>query len=82
MELIKILNSFPHKTVGLKETQRLIAEKIIKKVILAKDTDNGIYDKIVSLCGENCIELCFAESKAELGAACGISVNCACVGLF
>ena len=79
---IEALKCFPSKTVGQRETMRLVSEKKAKIVILAADADKHIIEKVSNLCRECCVEICFAGSKSELGKLCGITVACAVVGLY
>ena len=70
-----------HCIVGTKQVLRCIAEGSLKRVVLAKDADAPLKERIRTACCKGGVRLSEAGSMAELGMAAGIDVNAACIGL-
>ncbi len=66
-----------NKVVGLKQVTRSIERNSVIKVFLAKDISPDVYNKIVSLCRDNSIEIEYTDSMKQLGGICGIDVPAA-----
>ncbi len=65
------------KTVGLKQSLRLIESGNAQKAFLAKDCSPNIFDEIGHFCKKYRIPVEYAETMTELGRACGIDVGAA-----
>ncbi len=68
--------------VGLKQLRKALRDGTARKVFLAKDADPRLVEPIEAQCRQDGVELCWAESMAELGAACGIDVGAAAAALL
>ncbi|MDR3318900.1 MAG: ribosomal L7Ae/L30e/S12e/Gadd45 family protein [Clostridiales bacterium] len=71
------------RLIGLKQVKKAIIDSVgLRCVILADDTDKHIRDLILQLAKETRTEVINYPRKDELGAACGIDVSCAVVGIL
>ena len=70
------------KVVGLKQVTRSIEENTAIKVFLAKDVSPNIYDKIVTLCSINNIEIMYVDTMKQLGNICKIDVPAAVAAIL
>jgi len=65
------------KTVGTKQTLKLVESGRAEVVFVAKDAEERVTSQLLALCKENCIEVVHVDSMQELGKACGIKVGAA-----
>lgn len=65
------------KTVGTKQTQKVVAKGLAQVVYVAKDAEGRITSPLLQLCSEKGIEVVIVESMVELGKICGIKVGAA-----
>ena len=70
------------RVVGLKQTVRSIEEKLVEKVFLARDVSPNIYNKIVTLCSMNNIDIEYVDTMKELGNICKIDVSAAVAAII
>lgn len=70
------------KTVGLKQTQKAVRDRYVKKVFIARDADERVIRPILEECGNLGIPVETAETMQELGAACGIDVGAAMAAIL
>jgi large subunit ribosomal protein L7A len=70
------------KTVGVKQTNRVIREGSAAQVFLAADAEEHIRRPILDLCTETGTPLTMVGSMEELGAACGIDVAASVAALL
>ena len=67
---------------GLNKSKKIIRSGNAKQAYVATDADGKIVSEIQELCREYGVKLDDARTKSELGALCGIEVDCAvCVAL-
>lgn len=66
-----------HKTVGTKQTIRMVESGKAAQVFLAKDADPRLTGKMVNLCKKSGVKVTWVDSMRELGKACGIEVGAA-----
>ena len=71
-----------NKVVGLKQTNRALAEGTAAKVIIARDADKKLAAPVIEKCEQDGIEVEFAESKAVLGERAGIDVAAAFITIL
>ena len=69
------------KTIGLKQTIRLVEAGGAKCVYIAQDADERVVGKLRGLCSEKGVEVLAVESMKVLGKACGIDVGAAVAAL-
>ena len=62
---------------GFNQSKKCIRSGRAKQVYVAFDADNRIYSEIASLCEGFGVLLDTSKTKSELGALCGIEVDCA-----
>ncbi|MBN6187458.1 50S ribosomal protein L7ae-like protein [Aneurinibacillus sp. BA2021] len=67
--------------IGAKQTMRAIESGLLAEVIIAKDADNRLTGKVISLCQDKGLPVHYVDSMRRLGKACGIDVGAAVVGL-
>jgi len=65
------------KTIGLKQTIRLVEADGADSVYIAQDADERVVGKLRELCAARGVEVIPAESMKMLGKACGIDVGAA-----
>jgi large subunit ribosomal protein L7A len=70
------------KTIGLKQTVRLVEADAAARVFIAQDADERVVGKLRDLCTAKGIEVIRAESMKVLGKACGIEVGAAVAALL
>lgn len=69
------------KTVGIKQTVRLVEEKKAKVVFIAEDADERVVADLKALCSNHMVQVEQVESMKQLGKACGIEVGAAVAAL-
>jgi large subunit ribosomal protein L7A len=69
------------RRVGLKQTLKLIEQKEADEVIIAKDADLTVVNKVLQICRRDDIPVTYVDSMRKLGKACGIEVGAATVAL-
>lgn len=70
-----------NKTIGLKQTIRLVETDAAARVFIALDADERVVGKLRDLCSAKGVEIIPAESMKVLGKACGIDVGAAVAAL-
>lgn len=70
------------KTIGLKQTARLVETDGAARVFIALDADERVVGKLRELCASKGVEVVPAESMKVLGKACGIDVGAAVAALL
>lgn len=69
------------KTIGLKQSIRLVEADAAARVFIALDADERVVGKLRDLCTAKGVEIIPAESMKALGKACGIDVGAAVAAL-
>ena len=69
------------KTIGLKQTIRLVETNAAACVFIAQDADERVVGKLRDLCLASGVEIIPAESMKVLGKVCGIDVGAAVAAL-
>lgn len=67
------------RTVGLKQSIKVIENGSAHIVYIAQDTDERIMSNVKDLCAKHDVSIIYAESMKALGKACGIDVDAAIV---
>lgn len=70
------------KVVGTKQTTRVLNENAVKLVFIANDAEEHVIQGIKSLSHEKGIEVVYVDTMKELGKACNIQVQAACVAVL
>ena len=70
------------KTIGLKQTARLVESDGAARVFIAQDADERVVGNLRESCAAKGIEVIRAESMKALGKACGIEVGAAVAALL
>ncbi|MDR2267574.1 MAG: ribosomal L7Ae/L30e/S12e/Gadd45 family protein [Christensenellaceae bacterium] len=78
--IIKLLAT--SKVSGLRQVMRYIADDKIKCVVLAKNAELHIKNRVKVACTASNIEVMNCDSREELGTAAGLSVPCSVVGFL
>ncbi|NLD50930.1 MAG: 50S ribosomal protein L7ae-like protein [Clostridiaceae bacterium] len=65
------------KTVGLKQSMKVLENDAVKQVFIAKDADERVVGKIKELCQKSNIPVIDVDTMKLLGKACGIDVGAA-----
>ncbi|MVP02263.1 ribosomal L7Ae/L30e/S12e/Gadd45 family protein [Paenibacillus lutrae] len=69
-------------SVGTKQATKSVELGKALEVIVAKDADPRMIDKIVNLCLKSGIEITYVDSMKLLGKACGIDVGAAVAAII
>lgn len=69
------------KTVGTKETLRLVENHLCKAVFVAADASPAVLAKLLEACEKDGVEVITVESMKYLGECCGIKVAAASAGI-
>lgn len=82
-ENIKQLIKSSAKVVGMKQVLRCVIEgDNIRCVVLARNADDVIINKVLSAVRDKNISLLYCDDMVELGQVCKIDVSAAVVGLL
>lgn len=65
------------RTVGAKQTKKLLESGQAQVVYLARDAEEYVISPLLHLCNEEGIEVIYIDSMKELGEICGIKVGAA-----
>lgn len=68
--------------VGYKQTMKAIKSEKVQKVIIAKDCDEMLLEKIKACALEFGCEILYTESMQELGKLCGIELKTSCASVL
>jgi large subunit ribosomal protein L7A len=71
------LKSAKNRKIGIKQSTRALMEDRAKELFIAKDADQHVIRRIVSLAQEKEIPIVYVDSMGTLGTACGIDVGAA-----
>lgn len=74
---LKRLLSARKKTVGTKQTMKMVERGQAKVVFLAKDAEKHVIEPIAQSCVSKQIPVVYVDTMQVLGKACGIEVGCA-----
>jgi len=66
-----------NKVIGIKQATKAVESGKAKKAFIAKDADSKVVDPFKQLCDNKSVIIEYAETKKELGKACGIDVGAA-----
>ena len=69
------------KIVGTKQTLKALQNGEVKELIIAKDADRRITNKVITLANEQNVPIYTVDSMKKLGKACGIEVGAATVAI-
>jgi large subunit ribosomal protein L7A len=69
------------KTVGAKQTHKLIENGQAQVVYIAKDAEERV-TPLLRICEEKGLEVVYVDSMKELGKACGIKVGAATAAIL
>ncbi len=70
-------NTASAPVAGLNKSKKMIRNGNVKLAYVASDAEEKIIREIKELCFENGVKLDDAHTKSQLGALCGIEVDCA-----
>ncbi len=76
------LNSTKEKTVGAKQTLKLIENGQAQVLYVAKDAEERVTAPLLQVAKEKSLEIVFVESMKDLGNACGIKVGAATAAIL
>lgn len=71
-----------HIVIGTKQTVKALKADKVQELIIALDADPNIAALLKKTAVETGVEVAFADSKANLGKACGIQVGAAAVAIL
>ncbi|AKL97060.1 ribosomal protein L7Ae/L30e/S12e/gadd45 [Clostridium aceticum] len=71
-----------NKVVGVKQTNKALAEDKVKTLYLAEDAEMYLVEKLKNTASNKGVEIVFVDSMKKLGKACGIDVSAAAVAIL
>ena len=80
--MLEELKEASAKTVGLKQTLKVVQKGEAQVVFLARDVDDYVSKKVKEQCEKHNIPITFVDSMKELGEACGIEVGAATAAII
>lgn len=70
------------KTVGAKQTLKVVEREQAKVVYIGLDADKHVVEPICRLCTAKGVQVIQVDSMQALGKACGIEVGCAAAAII
>ncbi|MDR3207427.1 MAG: ribosomal L7Ae/L30e/S12e/Gadd45 family protein [Oscillospiraceae bacterium] len=74
--MLDSLKSTP-RVVGVKQTRKVVLAGEAQTVFVARDAEARVVQPVLAACEQAGVPVTWAETMAELGAACGIEVGAA-----
>lgn len=71
-----------HFSVGLKQTLKAIEHGKAQEIVIAKDADKKLINKVIQICNQKKINISYVDSMKQLGKACGIDVGASAIALL
>lgn len=66
-----------HKVVGVKQSRKAVQRGVAQLVFLALDADPQVTEPVLALCEASHVPVETVSHMKDLGAACGIALDCA-----
>ena len=66
------------RVAGVRSTARAVEAGVAVKVWVARGAEERVTRRLVVLCKEKGVEVCFVDSMRELGESCGLRVGASC----
>lgn len=76
MPLMDLINA-KQKRVGIKQSTRALMEDKVDKLFIAKDADQHVIRRIVTLAEKKDVHIIYVDTMHTLGLACNIDVGAA-----
>ncbi len=70
------------RIVGTKQLIKYMEQDRVDQVILARDAEPHVTDRVLALAQERGVTVKYVETMEELGRSCGIAVGAAAAGLL
>lgn len=71
------LENAKKKTVGIKQTLKVLEKGLAKKVFIASDAEQHVIRPLQQRCQEKDVPVVMTDTMKNLGKVCGIDVGCA-----
>lgn len=71
-----------HKVVGVKQSRKAVQRGEAQLVFLALDADPQVTDPVLQLCQASNVPVETVTHMKDLGAACGIALDCAVAAIL
>jgi len=71
-----------HLSIGLKQALKSLEKDIAAEIVIAKDAEKRVIQKLILLADEKKVPITYVDSMKQLGKACGIDVGAAAVALL
>ncbi|WP_102029403.1 50S ribosomal protein L7ae-like protein [Salirhabdus sp. Marseille-P4669] len=81
MSYEKVAQAKSQVIIGTKQTVKAMKNGEIQEVVVAKDAERRVTEKVVNLAIELDLPIVHVDSMKELGKACGIDVGAATVAI-
>ena len=69
-------------SIGLKQTLKSLEKDTAAEIIIAKDAERRVTQKVSQLADEKKVPIFYVDSMKQLGKACGIDVGAATVAIL
>jgi large subunit ribosomal protein L7A len=67
--------------IGTKQTIRALKNNLIQEIVIARDADIYLTDRVIETATELSVPITYVDSMKMLGKACGIDVGAATVAI-
>jgi len=71
-----------HILIGVKQAIRALENGKVKELLVAKDADHKVTNRVIHLCNELNIPVTYVDSKKELGKSANIDVAAAVIAIL
>ena len=70
------------RVAGVRSAERAVLSGRAKCVLVARDAEERITKRLLSLCKERGVKVEFVETMKELGESCGLGVGASCCAIL
>ncbi|TCS81555.1 50S ribosomal protein L7ae-like protein [Tepidibacillus fermentans] len=71
-----------HLSIGLKQTLKSLERDAALEIVVAKDAERRVTQKVIQLAEEKKVPIFYVDSMKQLGKACGIEVGASTVAIL
>ena len=76
------LRQAQQRIVGVKQTEKAVTKQVAAVVYIARDADERVTGKLLSLCQQHAVQTICTESMLDIGRACNINVKAAAAAVL
>ncbi|AOY75110.1 ribosomal L7Ae/L30e/S12e/Gadd45 family protein [Clostridium formicaceticum] len=80
--MLDSLQKANNKVIGIKQTNKALAEDKVKTLYLAEDAEIHLLEKLKNAATSKGVEIIYVDSMKKLGKACSIDVSAAAAAIL